>query len=220
MKPGEYEWPKIDVLLDLAETKYLELHQVDKWTGINTKVNQSVFKAGQGVSANYKCFNCGGNHSLKDCKVIKDDARIEKNREAFKKAKQQAKKDKQGSNNNNANGNNNNTNSSGGGKKKKWAPPTGSESTRKKINNKWHRYNAEKKRWILEATNNTPGAQPAVVNVAQAETPSTTVSTVSTVTTPSDTRTAVQNAAFSNATHAINLAMRGMAEAYRDSTSS
>jgi hypothetical protein len=77
--PGEDHWPKIDVLLELAESKYLELHQIDKWTGVNTKVNQSVFKAGQQpISANYKCFNCGGNHPLTQCTVIKDDARIEK----------------------------------------------------------------------------------------------------------------------------------------------
>jgi hypothetical protein len=218
IKPGENHWPKIDVLLELAESKYLELHQVDKWTGVNTKVNQSVFKAGQRpVSANYKCFNCGGNHPLTQCTVIKDDARIEKNREAFKKAKQKARKEKQGSGNTSSGNNNNNNNGTRNGKKKKWAAPTGSESTRKKIDNKWYNYNAETKRWDVEKPNATPtnGAQPAVVHVAQA-TPSTTTPSVSTVST--DTRTAVQNAAFSNATHAINLAMRGMAEAYRDST--
>ena len=155
IKPGEDHWPKIDVLLDLAESKYLELHQIDKWTGVKTKVNQSVFKAGQKtVSANYKCFNCGGNHPLTQCTVIKDDAKIEKNREAFKKAKQKARKDKQGSNNNsNGNNNNNNNNSNRNGKKKKWAAPTGTESTRKQIDGKWYNYNAETKRWVVETPN-------------------------------------------------------------------
>jgi hypothetical protein len=140
---------------------------------------------------------------------------LRKNREAFKKAKQKARKEKQGSGNTSS-GNNNNNNGTRNGKKKKWAAPTGSEGTRKKIDGKWYNYNAETKRWDVEKSNTTPNnvAQPAVVHVAQA-TPPTTTPSVSTVST--DTCTAVQNAAFSNATHAINLAMRGMAEAYSDS---
>jgi hypothetical protein len=221
MNPDVDHWPKPDVILDMAESKYLELHHIDKWTGVTTKANQSVFKASHGkVPPTYKCFNCNGNHLLTLCPVIKDEARIEKNKAAFKKAKQEARANKNSNSPNGGAASNTTTND----RKVKFKAPIAGESLRRLIDGQWYKYLTKRKRWVKERQGATPGATPTAAAASTApttpavpvvQTPAVPSSAISTITTDT-TRTAVREAALQNAAHMVNVAMRGMVDACRE----
>ena len=221
--PGKDHWPSPDVLFEMAEAKYLELHQIDKWSGVTTKANQSVFNAAGGGTITRRCFNCGSpDHSLPKCPKPRNEQQIEQRKKAFQS-------EKEASNSNKSSDGKKKSDGSRKGKKGKtvgkFAEPTPSEKNRRKIDGKWFTYNTEKKRWFVEksggngANGNAP-APAAQQAAAGSPTPSTTppVPPVSTTPTPAGTDTvrAVREAAISNATQAITIAMRGMADAYRD----
>ncbi len=83
LEPGSNHWPKPDVLLEMAEGKYLELHHIDKWTGVTTKVSQSVFFQQSKGKLQCKCFNCLGDHMLSKCTKPCNEKLIEQHRQEF-----------------------------------------------------------------------------------------------------------------------------------------
>jgi hypothetical protein len=224
LEPGKDHWPLPDVLLDMAESKYLELHHIDKWNGVTTKANQSAFTAGEnGTKPTYRCFNCGSaDHMLDKCPKPRNEQQITQRREAYKKENPGSTKSK--TNNGSRGGKSNRE------KKGKFSPPSPSENNRRRIDGKWFNYNEKRKRWFVEkkqpANGNSTAETAQRGATVQVQSPNasgtnstSTQSTIPTTvsTTPShDTRRAVRDAALTNATHAINLAMRGVADAYRE----
>ena len=157
-----YRKPTIEQVLNFAELEYRNLYSTNKWTGINTKADQSTFVAyfltqlrpdGNPKSrSGYKtiCFNCGGPHGVKDCKEQHNETRIQANKKAFWEKVKANKGD------GNKKGNDNNSkkkrNGKGPGSKSKFAPPTDAE---KKNQNRrtidgvlmWYDANAKGHKW-------------------------------------------------------------------------
>jgi hypothetical protein len=222
LEPGKDQWPKPDVLLEMAESKYLELHHIDKWTGATTKVNQSIFF--QSTGGKIKCFNCLGDHPLSKCTKPKNDKLIEQRRNEFNKEKEKTNKNNtaNGATNNNNNKSGDGNRSSGGGNNKgKWAPPTPQEKNRRTIDGKPYKYSPKKKRWYKDRSKGAanPGSPQAnaAANVAATPDVAAPAAAATPVTPPNDAaKDALRNAALQNASHAVNLAMRGLVAAYQE----
>ncbi len=220
--PGKEKWPSPDVLFEMAESKYLELHQIDKWSGVTTKANQTVFNASAGAATiTCRCFNCGSlDHSLPKCPKPRNEQQIEQRKTAFQKEKA-AKSGKADDGKKKSGGNRREKRRDK--TKGKFAEPTPAEKNRRKIDGKWFTYNPEKQRWFVErnpGTGTPPAAGTAPAAQQAVATPNISADTSATPTSGSppgnDTLRAVREAAISNATQAITIAMRGMADAYRD----
>jgi len=116
--------PKLLDILSFAEREYRKLYRTHAWTGINTKLQETSFIAD---TKGFKCFNCGGDHSLNKCLVPKDDARIKANRKLFHNKRRDKKQTKT-----------------------KWKPPTDEEkknNNRRMIDGKEYFYYYQKRRW-------------------------------------------------------------------------
>jgi len=69
-----------DEILDLAQTIFQSLvSPKERRAGEFNKVNKSAFNS---TTSKFKFFNCGGNHSLKNCKKPRNIERITKNKKA------------------------------------------------------------------------------------------------------------------------------------------
>ena len=130
--------PSISHILKFAEEQYRILYSSGKWTGVQTKLEETAFTSNTN-STKYRCFNCGGNHKLENCSIKRNDERIRANRKLFFDNK--VKKPKS---------------------KGKWAKPTREEQknkNRRVINGKEYYYHYKDKRWkrvntiISEKTN-------------------------------------------------------------------
>ena len=136
---AQFQIPSVEALLDLAEQEYLSLCRSNDWTGSKTRGSPSTFTAGgltadSGGSRKWKpvCWNCGGEHTIKDCPKPKNEALIEANRQKY-----QAKK-KAGA----GNGNGDRNRSSN-----KWRPPSSDENGKRIIDGKTMHWDATTKRW-------------------------------------------------------------------------
>ena len=130
--------PSISHILKFAEEQYRILYSSGKWTGVQTKLEETAFTSNTN-STKYRCFNCGGNHKLENCSIKRNDERIRANQKLFFDNK--VKKPKS---------------------KGKWAKPTREEQknkNRRVINGKEYYYHYKDKRWkrvktiISEKTN-------------------------------------------------------------------
>ena len=144
--------PTIDQVLKFAENCYRCLCSTNKWTGVKTKANKTSFKAcllankGEAI-----CFNCGGNHILKECTKPLNSDRIKANKKIFweerKKKKDQGIKPKDSN--------------KAPKKDPKWAPPTAEEKknqNRRIIDGKEYFYHHKDKRWkpLRQSSTSTP----------------------------------------------------------------
>ena len=139
---SQFTIPKVESLLDLAEQEYLSLCRANEWTGAKTRGSPSSFNASETSktsSSNRKgptCWNCGGNHTLKDYQKPRNEALIEANRKKFNDAK----------NKTGTTGSSSNT----GSRCHKWRPPTADE--KQSACDRWHSY-------VLECRNETMGGR-------------------------------------------------------------
>ena len=126
---GQLSIPEI---LRFAETQYRKFYRSGQWSGVNTKLTETSFLAAEKA----KCFNCGGDHHLTECTIVKNADRIKANYKLFMKKK---RKDSAAS----ASDKKKNTNS-------KFSPPTAAEKAnnhRRIIDGKEHFYFWKTKRW-------------------------------------------------------------------------
>ena len=98
--------PTISQILKFAEIQYRKMYRSGQWTGVTTKLTKTAFFANRNK---IKCFNCGGDHHLSKCPIVKDEERIKANYKLFKQNKK-----KEFSSNIDK-------------KKKKFSPPTATE---------------------------------------------------------------------------------------------
>ena len=81
--------------LESAVDLFISLKNQSKWTHSSTGKDLSAYQVrstpnldgGGGHGTGCKCFNCGENHLLKDCKKARHEPTIKKNRDAFMKEK-------------------------------------------------------------------------------------------------------------------------------------
>jgi len=119
-----------DQVFQLAEQKYLAMSESSTWTGLTNRGSESVFKTKLVGDKKYECFNCGGNHSLKECPHPRNEERIAANQKKFLSNKRKG----------------------GGGKKKtsgKYSGPKANERGRRVIDGKLHYYHHQSHRWKL-----------------------------------------------------------------------
>ena len=132
--------PKLLDILSFAEGEYPKLYRTHEWTGINAKLQETSFIAD---TKGFKCFNCGGDHSLDKCPVPKDDAQIKANRKLYHDKKREKKQ-----------------------AKSKWKPPTDEEkknNNRRMIDGKEYFYYYLKRHWKPVKKNSN---MPTQVNLA------------------------------------------------------
>ena len=134
---AQFEIPSVEALLDLAEQEYLSLCRSNDWTGIKTRGSPSTFTAGGtktdsgGRKWKPVCWNCGGEHTIKDCPKPKNEALIEANRQKYN-AKKKARE--------NGSGDRSRTST-------KWRPPSSEENGKRVIDGKTMYWDASSKRW-------------------------------------------------------------------------
>ena len=99
------------------------------WTGFSTRGSESAFKAKIEAEKKYECFNCGENHSLKECTQPQNEECIATNRKKFLSGKCKG---------------------ANSGKKKttgKYSGPKAEERGRRMIDGKLHYYHHQSRRW-------------------------------------------------------------------------
>ena len=79
------EWPSVTHLVNLATNSYSRMKIDKKWNGDTNKRVPALNVTGT-EKRRRSCFNCQKDHLLPDCPEPRDEARIAKNRAAFKKA--------------------------------------------------------------------------------------------------------------------------------------
>jgi hypothetical protein len=132
----------------LAKSKYRDMQTLNKWSGIHTK-GSSAFHAGQEGSGQMQqhCFNCRGNHHVKQCFQPHDEAWINLKADKFKPMICKKFGDRKGGNGGGHGGGGVNKHY---GKNNKWAPPLPKERNKHVIDGKsmfWLRYH---KCWISD----------------------------------------------------------------------
>jgi hypothetical protein len=153
-------YPSVNTLLDIAHNTYYDMSLANTWSGVTTKAKSTAFQASANTSSTIvagTCWNCGGQHHLRECKVAKDRKRIDANK---KKARAAAKDNGQGGRGGQGRGEGRGGRGGrgGGGRGRggrgtpnpKWAEPTADEkknNNERLINGKIYRYNADSKRW-------------------------------------------------------------------------
>jgi hypothetical protein len=157
LKSGGSSGPTIDEILQFAENQYHLMKSTGKWTGVESKTNETFFIAAlqAATSSGTKvtiCFNCGGSHSFKSCPKPADKNRIRANRKIFKDQRKKTDSPKANDSKNNANT-----------KEGKYAPPTETEKknqSRRVIDGKLHYYHYKSKRWnLVKDPSTTPQKQ-------------------------------------------------------------
>ena len=127
-------------IFNVAAAQYRLLWEEGEWTGIRTQ-GEAIFtnrtNAVRGV-----CWNCGGSdHQLPDCKLPRDQTKIDKMKEAYKKTK---KADK-GNDKENKGATPGKTKSNG---TSKWRAPTAEEHNRRTIDGKAMFWSSKLRKWI------------------------------------------------------------------------
>jgi hypothetical protein len=121
----------------LAESEYRDMQTLNKWSGIHTK-GESAFHAGQNPSNSGRvqllCFNCGGQHHVKQCTLPRDEAKINKASTDFMAKVHKKQSDR--------------TKRNGGSKDDKWSPALPHESNKRVIDGKPMFYMKFRKRWV------------------------------------------------------------------------
>jgi hypothetical protein len=156
LKSGGSSGPTIDEILQFAENQYHLMKSTGKWTGVESKTNETFFIAAlqAETSSGTKvtiCFNCGGLHSFKSCPKPADKNRIRANQKLFKDQRKKTDSPKANNSKNNANT-----------KEGKYAPPTETEKknqSRRVIDGKLHYYHYQSKCWNLVKDPSTPQKQ-------------------------------------------------------------
>ena len=166
-------------IFKVATNQYRLQWEEGTWNGTQVKGNQAIFTAGKSL-----CWNCGSDgHTLGDCKVPRDQARISANKKSQKKFLKKSKgKDAETKVNN------------GGAKNEpkaegKWKPPTSEERNRRVIDGKPMFYNRRLKKWVLDRDANPAGNVAATSDSASVRS-SGTATTASTTTTMGSANTA------------------------------
>lgn len=192
-------YPSVEIMLRMAEKRYLDLASTNEWTGVGNKASPSSFFTKEG-ERKLVCWNCGGTgHSVKECTKPLNQDNIEKRRVAFNEERKKNKKGKEGKDGKKGNG---------GRRNNKWAPPQPSEKNRRTINGKPMYWHAKTERWVDDRkAGQTPGANAAMPGTVSQPPPP---SPPAPVTNPNPGR----DLAVSNATHQINVAVQGLMNAY------
>jgi hypothetical protein len=188
----------VDQILTKAVAKYRLLVEENKWNS-NPSSGKSVFLA-KGIKdasqfqAKFQviCWNCGGGHALGECKITKNEVKIQQARDKFmqnKKERRNKTKDDKPTANHRSNGGRgrgggigrNNT-AGRSNNKSKWARPQGNEPTRKRIDDAFWNFDSSTRRWVKEepasahvavntatsAPNSTPSISPPSMDVPTA----------------------------------------------------
>ena len=162
----------------VATNQYRLQWEEGTWNGTQVKGNQAVFTVGKSL-----CWNCGSDgHTLRDCKVPRDQTRISTNRRSQKKFLQKGK-NKETETKSNV-GSKNEMKSDG-----KWRPPTSEERNRRVIDGKPMFYNRRLKKWVLDR-DATSSANVSTTSDAASTRSNGTAATSSTTTTNSSANTA------------------------------
>jgi len=148
--------PTVEAILGTAIELYTEMITDGTWLGAGSKAKESIFQAtkidatqgSKATTTTLKCWNCGGNHNLKACKLPKNQAKIDAAKKKFMEWKKKNGKGK-------GTGNNSNSHKSASDARKlfnkKWCPPADYENNRRMIRVKDgvlpFQYDAETKRW-------------------------------------------------------------------------
>jgi Zinc knuckle len=121
-------------MLRSAENVYSALAQMDTWTVIRIKTNQSGFVVKQEGNQKRFCWNCGQEgHKLKRCTRAVNQSAINAQKKPFTKAKAKTKKSKQDGKKDDEKKETPKTGT--------WAPPQPSEKNKRVINGNpmfWH----------------------------------------------------------------------------------
>ena len=80
---GKPEWPSVEHTCNLATNTYHQLHKTNQW--VLPKRSKGYNATSDGRKEKYKpvCWNCGGDHHLKECSVPKDKAKIKAAKDKF-----------------------------------------------------------------------------------------------------------------------------------------
>ena len=109
------------------------MSELSEWTGVSTRGSESVFniksRAKVDNEKKFECFNCGGNHSLKECPHPRNEERITENRRKYQAGKRKGNKKKK--------------------KSGKYSGPKPDEHGRRIIDGKLHYYHHGSNRWKL-----------------------------------------------------------------------
>jgi hypothetical protein len=188
----------VDQILEAALELYNEMMQDDSWLGVKSKAKETAFtavkKAKNGKTeaalvstsadgAPRKCFNCGGDHMLPQCKKPLDQERIKANKKKSFEARGTGGGGRgRGAGRGGRDGGRGRGAGRGtvnGEKTFKWAPPASHENNRRFITIEGtatlHKYNKEARRWekdgsggsvstMTAATTNTSGSATTAAN--------------------------------------------------------
>jgi hypothetical protein len=142
-------------IFNVASAQYRLLWEEGEWTGVRTQgeaVCNNHVKGARGV-----CWNCGNaDHQLPDCRQPRDQAKIEKMKEAYRKSKK-GKDGKAASDDKAPNK---------GASASKWRAPTSEENNRRTINGKAMFWNGRLRKWVPDKGTNKPTAAAAAAAVS------------------------------------------------------
>jgi hypothetical protein len=176
--------PSIDEILQFAENQYHLMSSTGKWTGVNAKLNETVFVAALQAAKNSGtkftiCFNCGGSHHFSKCPKPTDTTRIKANRKLFKANRSRKGDGSGGGSSTTSSGSTNNSSGSGtssGTRTSKWAPPTEAEKknrNRRSIDGKLHFFHHKTRRWVpvndQASSQATSGPPTTVANISSVQ---------------------------------------------------
>lgn len=178
---GDKAYGNPETILDLALKVYSNLlSSVEGWTGQYHKANETGFTA----QTEIKCWNCGGDHTLKQCPKPLNEARIKQAKKAFWDSREKGT-GRGGRGRGRGRGKGRGGRGRGRGKSKWPAPPKQRQFNRLKINDKWHYYHFNQKKWLecddqTDAANEKFVAKAEEAQVAQPQTTSQPPSTIET----------------------------------------
>ena len=181
-------------IFKVATNQYRLQWEEGTWNGTQVKGNQAIFTAGKSL-----CWNCGSDgHTLGDCKVPRDQARISANKKSQKKF---LKKNKGSTKDADGKPNNGGTTKNEPKAEGKWRPPTSEERNRRVIDGKPMFYNRRLKKWVSDRDANPAGNVAATSDASSVRSSgtSTTASTTPSTTGSANTARAARVEAYANA---------------------
>lgn len=200
------QYPDPDQILEAAENKYVQLTLLQQWDGVTTKGSPSGFIL---ENSNCTCFNCGDpGHIVPTCSKPKNEELIQKQRKEFQDKKAASKKQNLSQNTSTKNSNDRKKSNRPG--KGKWTPPKQGEGPRRDIDNKPMFYNKRTKRWVPDRNPpaaSTQGANQAANASAPLPAPAPAAASAPALGNQPAGNIAINQAATSNATHAVHEVM-------------
>jgi hypothetical protein len=147
-------------IFNVAAAQYRLLWEEGEWTGVRTQ-GEAIFTNRTGGNTRGVCWNCGRspNHQLPKCTLPRDQSKIDKMKEAYRKEKKAKQGDKD-------DGKKTDSNRPPG----KWRPPTAEENNRRSINGKPMFWSGQRKKWVPDR--GTKSANSAATTTAAPTTPS------------------------------------------------